>query len=416
MRVLLFACLIGFAQHSYAGEQGYFSRFYRPGLLQRLVAQATKPAEPKSQEIPPEKTNELQLESPELNASPSALDQLAASAGVSNLVFGGTIDNRLFFPKDMLTGMYMIHVNELFITTNIGDHISILAEQLLLTSDLGTTVGQDHGFVYVSFSNLPFLLEGMAIRLGRMRLRYGIDAKSDAPANPLRTPEYKTIGSLSDKAIEIAGYFGPIDYVASVAMGPEFVLRSVASPDGSVAGDIKVPYDTRFHPLYFRMGADFKGSVPTFGLSGFYGDTYPVYASDIFQAGDAMLFGANLQQHRVIRKARGSFDIQWSFRKLKLAGEVTLGKDWEDGSGFFVQAYYLRGDYSILPEKLSVQLQYDRFDDGRATNPAIGSLGLGLTYNLTDASWIRAFGQMNERLFAGEDSFFVVGTQLLFAF
>jgi hypothetical protein len=423
MRVLV-AVLIIFAQPLVAAEEGYFSRYYKPGLLQRLAFQQTspqassKPGSPPSASVPSpaEKTIELELESPKLEAKPSALDQLAASVGVSNLVFGGTVDNRFYFPKDMLSGMYMIHVNELFITTNIGDHISILAEQLLMTSDLGTTVGQDHGFVYATISSLPVLPEGTAFRVGRMRLRYGIDAKLDGPANPLRTPEYKTLGILSDRAIEIAGFFGPMDYVVSGAMGPDFVLANVASPDGSVAGDIKVPFSTSFHPIYARVGLNFSGNIPSFGFSGFYGDTYPVIASDTFQAGEAMLFGGFLEQHRVIRKARGSFDARWNYGKLKLAGEVTLGQDSDAGITSFVQDYYLRADYAIIPEKFTVQLQYDRFIDGRPNNPAVGALGLALTYNLTDESWLRVFGQMNERLFAGESSFFVAGTQLLLAF
>jgi len=340
-----------------------------------------------------------------------------AAGGIGNIVIGGTLDYRVLVPSDMKAGMYEIHVNELFITTNIGDHIAILAEQLLLTSELGTTAGQDHGFVYATFSELPFLGKGMAIRFGRMRLRYGIDAKLDAPANPLRTPEYRTLGVVSDRALELGGFYGSIEYVAAIAMGPDFVLADAVGVTGAVIGTLKVPTkDPGFHPLYARVGTDFQGTRPNIGLSGFYGDSYPVVAAAGFQPGDAMLFGGFLDQHRVIRKSRVSVDLRWSWNKLKLAGEYTIGRDRENTGHTTVQAYYGRADYALRPQKMTIQLQYDRFDDGRMGSRAVGAAGAAFTYNINDSSWLRAFVQVNERLLVGEDAPWLAGTQLLMAF
>ena len=356
----------------------------------------------------------LSLDDPDLGAAPGGAS--AGGGGAGNIVVGGTLDYRVLVPSDMTTGMFEIHVNELFVTTNIGDHIAILAEQLLLTSELGTSAGQDHGFVYATFSELPFLAKGMAIRVGRMRLRYGIDAKLDGPANPLRVPEYRTLGVVSDRALEVSGYYGPIEYVAAVAMGPDFVLADAVGVDDAVIGTIKVPSDAGFHPLYARVGTDFESTRPNLGLSGFYGDTYPVLAAPGFQAGDAMLFGGFLDQHRVIRKARAAIDLRWNWQKLKFAGEYTIGRDRDDTGRSTVQAYYARADYALRPQKMTLQLQYDRFDDGRPASRAVGAVGAAFTYNLTDSGWLRTFAQANQRLVVDQDAPWLAGTQLLLAF
>jgi hypothetical protein len=64
------------------------------------------------------------LDNPDLGAPPAGP---AAAGGLGNIVIGGTLDYRVLVPSDMKAGMYEIHVNELFITTNLGDHIAILA-------------------------------------------------------------------------------------------------------------------------------------------------------------------------------------------------------------------------------------------------------------------------------------------------
>lgn len=432
--VLVFAFVATAGAAEEPRDRGYFERFYHPGILQRALAQspppeethasptpgATSSPEPSptgtpepSLEPPPPGEGGLDLEAGELGPPPGAG---GISVGpISNLIFGGTLDYRFLFPEDMKEGMFMIHVNELFLTTNIGDYISILAEQLLVTSELGTTVGQDHGFTYATVSNLPFLPDGTAIRVGRLRVRYGIDAKIDAPANPLRPPEYRTIVVLSDRAVELSGFLGPIEFVGAVTQGPDFVRREVVDADGEIAGTIRADVPNRSRPVFVRIGTDFKGRVPNVGLSGFYGKGWPVLAADAFQAGEVMIFGGFLDQRRLIQKDRATFDARWDVWKLKFAGEYTLGRDEDEGRKT-VQAFYVRSDLALIPQRLTAQIQYDRFDDGRPGSEPIGAGAVALTGNINDQSWLRLFFQGNERLVVGEPVSWVSGTQLFLAF
>ncbi|MBI4715034.1 MAG: hypothetical protein HY760_03700, partial [Nitrospirae bacterium] len=113
-------------------------------------------------EIPTEEGG-LQLEVPTLAPPPPAAPGLGP---FTNINLGGTLDYRFLIPTNGDSPTLGIHVNELFLTTNIGDNISILAEQLLLTSDMETVVGQDHGFVYAIFTNLPGLPSDLALKVG----------------------------------------------------------------------------------------------------------------------------------------------------------------------------------------------------------------------------------------------------------
>jgi hypothetical protein len=400
-------------------EQGYFDRFYRPGSLQKsLLAQNTlnkkdlTPLVPLPSNTATNPDSGLSLDTPALGPPPT---ETGLTAGpFTNLVFGGALDYRFIFPKDMPSGMFMIHVNELFLTTNVGDNISILAEQLLVTSDLGSTVGQDHGFVYATISNLSFLPNGTAIRIGRMRLKYGIDAKLDAPANPLRTMEYRTIGLISDRAIEIAGFFSFLEYSAAVSMGPDFILKNVTTQDGSSAS-IKTDADNRNHPFIGRVGSDFKGNAPNFGLSYYNGKNYRVLSQDMYQAGDTMIFGGFVDQHFLVQKERESLDLRWGIWKLKFSSEYTMGTDTDSSGQRGIEAYYFRTDYNIVPQKFIAQLQYDVFHDGFVST-RVGAAGLGLTYYLTDSSWIRGFYQTDDKIFSGGSLSSVAGTQFLLAF
>jgi hypothetical protein len=430
--ILIGIMLVAINASAASAETGYFEKFYRAGPLQRmLLAQATPAkklapppkglADEKPLTAPPaadanKPSGGLGFDNPELGPPPTGADAGLSVGPLSNLVVGGTLDYRFLFPKEMPEGMFMIHVNELFVTTNIGDNISILAEQLLLTSDLATSVGQDHGFVYATISNLSFLPEGSAIRVGRMRLKYGIDAKLDAPANPLRTMEYRTIGLISDRAIEYSGYTGFVEYTAAVSVGPDFILKDVTAQDGTT-GLIKVDANNRTHPFIARIGTDFKGATPNLGLSYYTGQNYRVVSQDMFQANETMVFGGFVDQHSLVSKERASADLRWGIWKLKFAAEYTTGTDSDSVGRRKIQAYYFRTDYSIKPQKIIAQVQYDSFNDGLATSPKFGSVGLGLTYFVTDASWVRAFYQADERNFVGDSKGgSVAGTQFLLAF
>ena len=162
-----------------------------------------------------------------------------------NLIFGGALDiRRITRGQDLVpdrsnwhTGTTLIHVAEFVVTTNVGDHVSVLGEQLLTTSPLGTQVADDHGFIYAILTGLPVLPKGASLKVGRFRHAFGIDTKSDAAANPLYNLVRKNIGFISDRGLQLNGYIGPVAYVASLADGPDS-LRTVR--DGTVESGIRI--------------------------------------------------------------------------------------------------------------------------------------------------------------------------------
>jgi hypothetical protein len=199
-------------------------------------------------------------------------------------------------------------------------------------------------------------------------------------------------------------------------MGPDFVLKDVTTQDGTT-GKIKVDANNRTHPFVGRIGTDFKGTTPNLGLSYYTGQNYRVVSQDMFQADETMVFGGFVDQHSLVSKERESADLRWGIWKLKFAAEYTTGTDSDSAGRRKIQAYYFRTDYSIQPQKLIAQVQYDSFNDGLASSPKFGAVGLGLTYFVTDASWVRAFYQADERNFVADaKGGSVAGTQFLLAF
>ena len=95
---------------------------------------------------------------------------------ISNINFGGLLDLRYIASSDNKAGNLVIHVNELVVSANVTDNISLLLEQLLPTSELISLVGDDHGFATALVSNLPYLPAGTALKIGRYRFKYGVDA------------------------------------------------------------------------------------------------------------------------------------------------------------------------------------------------------------------------------------------------
>ncbi|MEO5666755.1 MAG: hypothetical protein ABIR96_01715, partial [Bdellovibrionota bacterium] len=344
-------------------------------------------------------------------------DSSGASLGpFTNLNFGGALDMRLYFPRlggptdsHMGFGNFDIHVSELFLTTNIGDHISVLAEQLLVTDPMGSTTGQDHGFVYAIFSSIPGLPESFAIKVGRMRFRFGIDSKLDSPANPLKSPVYKTLGIITDKGVEFSGFAGPLDWSLGVANGVDSIMVPVVTTTGMPA---EVMMDTRngSKPVIARIGFDATDSF-ALGLSGFAGKTYPVTSHYGFAMHD-MLFNGHTDETRLISKTRAALDAKLKLgSRWDLSGEYAFGRDRDNGRNYKVWSGYGRLDYRIVPQKWSAQLQYDYFDDGRDVTfidgksyKDSGTMGLGLTYYLTEQAWIRADGMVDDRgLFRSRD-------------
>jgi hypothetical protein len=51
---------------------------------------------------------------------------------------------------------------------------------------------------------------------------------------------------------------------------------------------------------------------------------------------------------------------------------------------------FTRIDYKLIPQKLTLGLQYEYFNDGRTNETTdTGNLGIALSYNLNDQSWFR---------------------------
>ena len=215
-------------------------------------------------------SQELNLDSPNLDKPQEKTNKNDISLGS----FGGLNLGVLFDERYMAAGNNapgsLIHVNELNITGNIGDNISLLAEQLLTTSHLSgidDQVGDDHGFVYAIFSNVPFLPIGTAFKIGRFRFKWGVDAVLDAPANPIYPLTRKNLGFITDKGLELSGFFGDIDYTLGLADGPEHLEVEVKDSTGNPIGVVNKSVQNNSMPLFFRMSTKYSSSK--IGLSYF---------------------------------------------------------------------------------------------------------------------------------------------------
>jgi hypothetical protein len=60
-----------------------------------------------------------------------------------------------------------------------------------------------------------------------------LDAVLDDPANPIYPLTRKNLGFISDKALELSGFFGDIDYTIGLANGPDHVEVVVKDANGS---------------------------------------------------------------------------------------------------------------------------------------------------------------------------------------
>lgn len=349
-----------------------------------------------AEEKKPDSGEELQLEAPALEPPlPPAPPSLGP---FTNINLGGTLDYRFLIPTNGDSPSLGIHVNELFLTTNIGDNITILAEQLLLTSDLETVVGQDHGFVYAIFTNLPLLPSDLALKVGRLRFRYGIDAVSDAPVNPARDLVYKNLGFISDKGVEVSGYYKDFDYTAAVLMGPDFISKEILGPGGIVSGEIKTNAENNNRPVAVRVGYESPWDLKA-GLSFFWGKAYRFVNDPSFDMDD-MLTNGFLDRSRLVLKRRTSLDLRYGIGKWDFSGEVTAGDEREAGETIKVRGYYIRADYLVIPQKVKLLLQYDLWRDGLIATRDDGVITGGLTYNPLDQVTLRLLALVSDATFS----------------
>ena len=379
--------------------QPTFGKNYEAGFVQKFLL-AKKEDAPKS---------ELNFDTPEL--TPKKEENSGATLGpINNINFGGALDMRAYFPQmngpteeEMGFGALDIHVAELFLTTNVGDHVSILAEQLLVTSKMGDTVGQDHGFVYAIFSGIPGLPEDIAIKVGRLRNRFGVDARLDSPANVLRSPVYKTIGGITDKSLEVSGLFGPVDISVAVLNGQDTLSVPVTTTVPGVTANMDVDTRNGSKPVVAKISVDASDWL-SMGVSGFTGRAYPVYSNYGFSMHD-LLFNAHVDESNLVYKNRAAIDAKISLgSKIDLYGEYTLGTDRDGGKTFHVSSAYGRLDYRFIPQKWTAQLQYEAYSDGRdvvsmngMNMSDSGNIGASLTYHLNDQALLRIAGLVDDR-------------------
>lgn len=351
----------------------------------------------------PEGDFEFDFSSPDLELGGG--DDFAEEESSGGINFGGTLDSRFrAFDNGDVPGS-TVHINELVLTTNIGENISFLGEWLLQSSDFVNNVGDDHGFAYAIFSNLPKLPKNSAIKVGRFRMKYGIDAVSDAPLNPLYTQIKKNIGFASDLGMEFEGYNDKLglEYTLAVMNGPDNVRTQVRNADGSAGAFQKESKTNNSLPVITRLSREFESlNGMRIGASYFDGRSWAfVNGLSLKQnaRGPVGINGGAVDGTQFVYKRHGSVDFSYQSELLRtnFTGEFTVGKDWMADATATVRGYYLRADKTLIPNKLDLQIQGDYWDDGRrATNDGY-NVGIGLKYKLTDVAFLRGTYAYNNK-------------------
>ena len=339
-----------------------------------------------------------------------------------NLVFGGALDiRRITRGTDLVpdgsnwnTGKTLIHVAEFVVTTNVGDHVSVLGEQLLTTSPLGTQVADDHGFIYAILTGLPVLPKGASLKIGRFRHAFGIDTKSDAASNPLYNLARKNIGFISDRGLQLNGYIGPVAYVASLADGPDS-LRTVTDgtvesgiqigPHGSGGGVLK-PIRNNSPPVFLHVNGTLSllGKRIWLGGSYFDGNSYPFNPNN-----------GDVDPSTLSYKRRFGLATNFKVWRLDFAAEWVRGTDTQllkytqglikDDRTATVEGYYLHAEIP-LTETIDIRLKYDvwnpdtekysTFDFSRSRDAQPWTtLGGALTWHFTEGVLARLVYQVN---------------------
>lgn len=327
--------------------------------------------------------------------------------------FGGLNLGLLFDVRYMAVGPNVpgtvVHVNELNITGNIGDNISILAEQLLPTSVLTgieDQVGDDHGFVYGIFSNIPFLPPGTAFKIGRFRFKWGVDAVLDAPANPIYPLTRKNLGFITDRGMELAGFLGDIDYTLGIADGPQFTEETVMDSSGKPIGTVNKSAKNNSAPVFLRLSK--KLSSSKIGLSYFDGQSWSYANFTDYMPNTQRRSrhpGGMADRSRLLYRQHGAADYSVKWGKLDLALEYSQGRDRdpEMKMDYQTKGYFSRLDYIIKPQKVSLQFQYDQYHDGRPGVKDEKSLSTGVQLFIHDQAFIRIGYMYNHLGISAED-------------
>jgi hypothetical protein len=316
--------------------------------------------------------------------------------GFGSLSIGGLLDMR-YMSLDGNMPALAIHVDELVITTNIGDNISILAEQLLPTSrlvGLESEIGDDHGFAYALFSNLPLLPPGTAFKVGRFRFRWGIDGVLDAPSNPIYNLVRKNLGFVSDRGIELSGFFGPFDYTLGLASGPDFVLTSTFDGLGNAVGNTKTSVLNNSAPLIVRLSTnnDFSSSF-RIGASYFDGRSWGYQNFMPIGPGTPQRFslpGGLSNRSMLVYRQHGAVDASIRHGRFESHLEYSVGRDQVPGLGTLdTGGQLVRINYIGIPRKLDFTFQYDRYDDGRSGSKPEQAASAGVRVFVHDQAYLR---------------------------
>ncbi|MXV78261.1 hypothetical protein F4X73_12210 [Candidatus Poribacteria bacterium] len=390
---------------------------------------ASTPENVKTSLVQPESDEGLDLEDDDVfsfedvEQTEDTSDSEFLGGAFSNLIFGGALDiRRITRGQDMIpdrdnwdSGTTLIHVAEFVVTTSVGDHVSILGEQLLTTSPLGTQVADDHGFVYAILTGIPVLPKGASLKIGRFRHGFGIDTKSDAAANPLYNLVRKNIGFISDRGLQLNGFVGPVSYVLSLADGPDS-LRTVT--DGTVTSGIRIgphgsgggilrPIRNNSLPVFVHL----NGTLPVFGkrfwLGGSYfdGNSYPFNA-----------INGDVNPSTLVYKRRLGLATSFKVWKFDLAAEWVRGRDTEllkylsspipsEDRNATVEGFYFHVELP-LNESLDIRLKYDVWNpdrdlfstfsfDREPEEPTWSTLGGALTWHFSEGALARIVYQVN---------------------
>ncbi|MBI5743582.1 MAG: hypothetical protein HY952_03450 [Elusimicrobia bacterium] len=341
---------------------------------------------------------QFNFDSPSLGEETPAKEAKAAAApgAVSNISFGGLFDVRYMALGGNAPGA-MVHVDELVVTANIGDNISILAEHLLPTSRLAGAddiIQDDHGFVFALFSNIPYTPQGTAFKIGRFRFKWGIDAVLDSPSNMLYPLTKKNLGFITDRGLELSGFWGPVDYSAGLADGPEFVDNMVMDGAGNELGTVRRNVKNNSLPLLARLSTNVDFSrILRLGTSYFDGVSWP-YINDMTRmpgmGARTEMPGGMPDTTQLVYKQKWAADSTVKWKRLDLQAEYSQGKDrFTDGTKAHTRGCFGRLDYAFMPGKLLAQAQYDRFDDGLPLTKDEQAAGAGVQIFIHNQAFIR---------------------------
>ena len=233
---------------------------------------------------------------------------------ISNITLGGAVDWRVTHQNGATRPAAFIHVNEFVMSATVGPHIAVSAEQLLVTSELGSVVGQDHGFVTVSLIQLPFLPSGMTLKLGRFRGKFGLDAQVDSPANIFPSQALRSNGFVTDVGINMDYAFGDFEWIVESFNGSDYMLKAGQKSQISVS---KPPIQTR---IVYQPASNLK-----IGASAMMGQTWDNQVNPNIL--DMSSLGSQFNSSRTIERRRLALDIGVRTGFADLYAEGIYGTD-----------------------------------------------------------------------------------------